>query len=318
MHWAQTVVCLVGSSGSGKSLLAGKVAAAAKIPFVQQDSTSLTSQGYVGDDLDSPYKILTNMVADAKEASRGIIFLDEFDKKSSRYGRDVSGIAIQQELLCRLQATSPFLIGGKRQNDCRPFLFDGRPTGYILAGVFSGLDEVMDKQAGKRGIGFASETGSRRHLYIQDCLKELGFLDELINRVSVVVRLTDPRIEHIMQATANGILNGYNQILAPKDIVLFPRDSAIRAIGDYSMQSKTFYRGAKAILATIVEEIFFDPHPGVMFIELEDVRRAIDRLSSGHVQNDDGGDSTGSDDESGGAPAEAEQDATPESGLEGA
>ena len=305
----QMVVCLVGSSGSGKSFLAGRMTAAAGVPYVQQDSTSLTSQGYVGEDLDSPYRLLSNSVGDASEASRGIIFLDEFDKKSARNGRDVCGLAIQQELLGRLQATSPFLVGGKRQYDCRPYLFDGRPTGYFLAGVFSGLAEVIEKQAGRRGIGFASGFGNRHHIRIQDALKELGFLDELVNRIGLVLRLPDPTIENVMRATANGILDGFNRILDAKGVVLFPTDAAIRAIGDYSMQSRGFYRSARAVLATIVDEVYFDPQRGTLVIEAGDVRRATDRLSSGIIQPDGGG-SGRSVDGPDGASAEADLDAT--------
>jgi ATP-dependent Clp protease ATP-binding subunit ClpX len=280
----QMVVCLVGSSGAGKSFLAGRVAAASGLPMVQYDATTLTSQGYTGDDLDSPYRLLTSSVGgDAKAASRGLIFLDEFDKKSTHHGREVCGLAIQQEVLGKLQATSPFVVGGKRQYDCRPYLFDGRPTGYFLAGVFSGVDEVIEKQSGRRGIGFASEVGTRQHVRIQDALKELGFLDELVNRIGVVLRLPDPTVENVMRAAADGILHGFNRVLDSKGIVLFPTDAAIRAIGGYAVESKTFYRGAKAILATIVEEAIFDPHRGTVVIEVGDVRRAVDRLSSGGI-----------------------------------
>ena len=292
---SQMVVCLVASSGASKSYLASKMSEASGLPQVQVDSTTLTASGYVGSDIDDIYKMLTSAAGgDAAAASRGVCFLDEFDKKSTRYGsgglnsRDVGGEAIQMELLAKLQATAtPFLVGGKKANDCRQFLFDGRPTGYILAGVFAGLDDAIDKLAGRNGIGFASESGNRHHASVQDALKELGFIDELVNRIGLVLRLPDPTIENIMLATANGILNGFNQVLGTKGIVLYPKAAAVRAIGKHSMESKAFYRGAKAILAAISAELLFDPRKGTVVIDASDVRRTIDRLSSGFIQPDD-------------------------------
>ena len=285
----QMVVVLISSSGAGKSYTISRLAAHCGLGFCQYDSTALTCQGYAGADLDEPYRLLVNSVGgDASEASRGIIFFDEADKKSSLYGREVGTLAVQQELLGRLQATSPFVIGGKRSNDGRPFLFDGRPTGYFLAWVFSGLDDVIRKMTGKRNLGFASEVGSRQFVSIQDGLKNLGFLDELVNRVGLVVRLTDPLIESVMRGTETGIIEGFNRVLASKGIVLSLTDKASRSIGDYSMQTKTFYRGAKAVLAAVVEELIFDPKRGAVTIQSADVMRAIDRLSSGLVVPESG------------------------------
>lgn len=287
----QMVVCLVGSSGASKSFLASRMAKASGLPHVQFDATTLTASGYVGSDLDDVYKLLVGSAGgDATVASRGICFLDEFDKKSSRYGRDVNGEAVQMELLSKLQATStPFLVGGKRAGDFgRQFLFDGRPTGYILAGVFKGLDDEIEKMAGRKNIGFASHSGNRQHIRIADCLKELGFLDELVNRIGLVMRLPDPTMENVMRATAGGILDGFNAVLAPQDISMLLTTKAICSIGEYAMSSKAFYRGAKAVLATVAEEIVFDKPSGkIIFVNDSDVRRAVERLSSGFLQPND-------------------------------
>jgi ATP-dependent Clp protease ATP-binding subunit ClpX len=287
----QMCVCLVASSGASKSFLASRMCATAGLPYVQFDATTLTASGYIGSDVDDIYKLLVNAAGgDAAAASRGVCFLDEWDKKSarpsSRDSRDVGGEAIQMELLAKLQATTtPFLIGGKRVNDgSRQFIFDGRPTGYILAGVFPGLDDAIGRLAGRKGIGFASESGNRHHIHIQEALKSLGFIDELVNRIGLILRLPDPTIENVMKATAGGILDGFNRVVGSKGIVLYPTAASIKAIGEYSMQSKAFYRGAKAILAEVSSEILFDPKQGTVVIEVADIRRAIERLTSGIVQ----------------------------------
>ncbi len=294
---SQMVLCLVASSGAGKSYLASRLSAHSKIPLVQYDSTVLTSQGFVGADLDEPYRLLINSVGgDPQEAAKGVILLDEWDKKSTRYSRHGSGgdictLAIQQEILNKLQSATPFLVGGRRQYDSRPFLFDGRLTGYLLAGVFSGLDEIIGRKSVGKGIGFgvgvASEAGSRRHVRIQDAMKEYGYLDELVNRIGCVVRLPDPTHDAVAHALVTTILDGFNRLLAPKEIIILPTEAGIREIADFSIESKGFYRAAKAVLAAFCEECFFDPHPGLVTIGKDEARHAIDRLSSGIVQNAD-------------------------------
>jgi ATP-dependent Clp protease ATP-binding subunit ClpX len=282
----QMVVCLIGSSGSGKSYVVGRLAACCGLPFCQYDCTALTSQGYVGADLDEPYRLLTIAAGgDLQEASRGVIFLDEFDKKAAG-ARDVCTQAVQQELLGKLQTNAPFVVGGKRSFDARSYLFDGRPTGYVLGGVFSGLDEILQKKADHRGIGFSVTKGGRNDVYIQGALKELGFLDELVNRISCVVRLPDPTAGNISHAVVSSLMEGFNQVLAPSGIFVMPTQAAAVAIGRYGVDSKTFYRGAKAILATIAEEMIFSPSKETTcLIDRRDVLKAIDRLASGCVQS---------------------------------
>ena len=194
------------------------------------------------------------------------------------------------ELLSKLQSTStPFLVGGKRAGDFgKQFLFDARPTGYILAGVFKGLDDEIEKMAGRKNIGFASQAGGCQHIRIADCLKELGFLDELVNRIGLVMRLPDPTMENVMRATAGGILDGFNAVLNPKNISILLTSDAVRAIGDYSMVTKGFYRSSKSILATLLEEVMFAPPKGKVVVFSDcDVRRAVERLSSGFFEPDD-------------------------------
>ena len=289
----QMVVCLIGSSGASKTYLASKMASASGLPFVQFDATTLTASGYIGSDVDDIYKSLVNGAGgDTAVASRGVCFLDEFDKKSTRYARDVGGEAIQMELLSKLQASAtPFIVGGKRSGDFgRQFQFDGRPTGYILAGVFKGLDEEIEKMSGRRGIGFASHVGSSQHVRVADCLKEFGFLDELVNRIGLVMRLPDPTIENVMLAISGNILDGFNAVLEPRHVYILLTSEAIFAIAEYAMATRGFYRSAKSVMATLVEDIMFDATPGrTVVLNDDDVRRAIGRLSSGFFMPDDAG-----------------------------
>ena len=74
-------IIMVGSTGTGKTLLARTIAKLLDVPFTIVDATVFTEAGYVGEDVESILSRLLQ-VADynVEEAQRGIVFIDEIDK----------------------------------------------------------------------------------------------------------------------------------------------------------------------------------------------------------------------------------------------
>lgn len=98
-------IILVGSSGCGKTYMIKTLAKLFDVPYAICDATTLTESGYVGADVESVLqKLLINANNDIKKAERGIIYIDEIDKKankgqeSSSITRDVSGFTFKARL----------------------------------------------------------------------------------------------------------------------------------------------------------------------------------------------------------------------------
>ncbi len=68
----KVILCLVGPTGSGKTLLAQTLARLLDVPFAMADATTLTEAGYVGEDVENiVQKLLQKADYDVEKAQKG-------------------------------------------------------------------------------------------------------------------------------------------------------------------------------------------------------------------------------------------------------
>lgn len=250
---------MIGSSGTGKTLIVKTIAKLFDVPFTIADATTLTEAGYVGDDVHSMLEILLDKAdGDLEIAQRGIIFIDEIDKiarksENATLSRDVSGEGVQQALLKLIEGTIvkvPTKNGDTLDFDTTNILF-------VMSGAFVGLDNIIKQHKDTSSIGINASLDSKD--YDAQILKEVtsedlisyGIIPELVGRLPVVVTLddmTEEMLVEILTKPKNSLVAQFKQLFELDGAILRLDDKYITSIARKSLEQKTGARGLRSII----------------------------------------------------------------------
>lgn len=266
---------MVGPSGSGKTLLATAIAKYLDVPSVVVDATSITEAGYIGEDVESILmKLLQNAGGDVKKAERGIVFIDECDKKAKRTtnsGRDVSGEGVQQALLKMIEGTDvnvPTTPSKKSQDFVK---MNTSNILFIIGGAFVGIkDIVIKKMNEKKGFGMTAKatvttkTISEEELISKigsEHFEEYGMIPELIGRVPVVIplaTLTVEQMKDILTVPKNCIVKQYQAMFSLSGASLQFDDAALTKLAETAVKAKTGARTLRGMIERLMTDTQFN------------------------------------------------------------
>ena len=255
---------VIGPTGVGKTHAIKTAADALNIPLVIVDATRLSPHGPQGMSLED---VLTELISGARRliseqrieqlehlpeldeleiAKRGVVFIDEFDKLTSRSRSTGERNELLQRRMLQFVDGTTVTLNPNPETGEREVQFNTEGLLFVAAGAFTNL--LSD--AGKRSQEQMRDMLQHNHVILEDLVR-FGFMEELIARLPVIIEFTEleqDNLEEILHTEAVDPSVFYIRYLSSLGTRLTITDEARRYVAGRALRLSIGARGLHQVL----------------------------------------------------------------------